>query len=44
VIVKKITEYRCEKCGKNFKVGDCILYVVREDESLGYIHLGCIYG
>jgi hypothetical protein len=41
MIVKKITEYRCEICGKFFKPGDKMIYMVREDGSLGYIHLDC---
>jgi hypothetical protein len=41
LIVRKITEYRCEKCGEFFKPGDVMVYIVREDGSLGYIHLDC---
>jgi len=41
LIVRKITECRCEKCGEFFKPGDVMVYIVREDGSLGYIHLDC---
>jgi hypothetical protein len=44
VVVKRITEFRCELCGLSFKPGDTVAYIVRGDGSLGYVHVGCCHG
>jgi len=44
VSVFKITDYECEKCRMRFKPGDTVLYVVKRDGGLGYVHLECCLG